>query len=527
MKKWMVSVLCVCLISLALPVSAHASTSNDDTVVVSTHGGETYMGTQSDWNDAWDSSNFTKVTNDDVNVSDDLIIKGGTVKDVSVSGENDLTIKGGTVGDATSDGDIIMSSGKADSLQAEGDIRISGGGVKNDVETDSGKVTLSGALTIGGKVEAQDVSVFAADSGSPTAVGDTVEFSRSMVLQGTKFNLHALDGQSSGVLTLDGCRGTVPALTSVTEIDANSDTSASMNADLTVDDIELSAGSRFATYGSVRVGKITGPGSLSFNAGKLTVEKGISDFPVFDLNGTAADGVTAFKANTGSISAGDAVVYGYGLSLSSGGDYDYFVLHASTGQGVSVSPSSVSVASGSPVTLTAAVSPQLSSFASGTQLCWKLIDPSSVFSISPSNNGDSTCTVRLMQPAGSSVYHATVAAYLADSNGNLLSGYKTAACAVTSSNTGSTGTAIPASTGLTLDTQTVTIPLGHKYCVLAVTSDTTPPKQMSYNSGVAVVGKASAYNYNGKIGWLYPITAVSGGGVTINIGGQRVLVTVA
>lgn len=527
MKKWMASVLCVCLLSLAVPVSAHASTSNDDTEVISTHGGDTYLGTQTDWNNTWNSSNFTNVTNDSVSVSNDLVIKGGTVKDVSVSGNNDLTIKGGTMDDASSDGDIIMTAGKADSLQADGDIRINGGAVKGDVETDTGKVTLTGALTIGGKLDARDVSVFAADSGSPTAVAGTVSFSDSMVLQGTKFSLHAIDGQNSGILTLDGCRGMVPSLTGVTEIDANSDTSASMNADLTVDDMELSRGSRFAANGSVKAGKISGPGTLIFSAGNLTVERSLTDFPTFDLNGTTADGVTAFKANTGSVSAGDAVVYGYNLSLSSGGDYDYFVIHPSTGQGVSVSPTSVSVASGSPVTLTAAVSPQLSSFASGTQLCWKLIDPSSVFSISPSNNGDSTCTVRLMQAPGSSVYHATVAAYLADSNGNLLSGYKTAACTVTSSNTASTGTAVPASTGLTLDTQTVTIPVGHKYCVLAVTNDATPPKQMSYNSGVAVVGKASAYSYNGKIGWLYPITAVSGGGVTINIGGQRVMVTVA
>lgn len=527
MKKWMVSVLCVSLLFLAVPISAHASTSDDDTVVISTHGGETYMGTQADWNDAWDSSNFTEVTNDDVNVSDDLIIKGGTVKDISVSGENDLTIKGGTMGDVTSDGDIIMSSGKADSLQASDDIRISGGAVKGDVETDTGKVSLTGALSIGGDVNAQNVAVFAADSGSPTVVNGTVEFSGSMVLQGTKFNLHAIDGQSSGVLTLDGCKGTVPALTSVTEIDANSDTSASMNADLTVDDIDLSAGSCFAAYGTVKVGNIAGPGTLMFNAGKLTVEKGISDFPVFDLNGTAADGVTAFKADTGALSAGDAVVYGYGLSLSSGGDYDSFVLHASTGQGVTISPASINVASGSPVTVKVTVSPALSNYASGTQLSWKLIDPYSAFSISPSTNGDGTCTVRLVQPAGSSVYHATLAAYLADTNGNILSGYKSAACAVTSSNTGSTGSAVPASAGLTLDTKTVTISLGHKYCVLAVTSDTTPPKQMSYNSNVAVVGKASPYNYNGRIGWLYPITAVSGGGVTVNIGGQTVLVTVA
>lgn len=524
MKKWMVSVLCVSLLFLSVPVSAYASVS-DDTEVISTHGGSTYLGTQADWNKTWDSSNFTDVTNDDVSVSDDLIFKGGTVKDITVSGDGDLTIRGGTADDVSSGGDIEMEGGKVDSLQSDRDIRMIAGSVKNDVETDNGKVTLEGALTVGGAVNAQDVSIFAADSGSPTAVAGTITFSGDMIMQGTKFNLHGIDGQSSGVISLEGCKGILPALTDVTEIDADADTSASTNANLEIEDFELASGARFAAYSTVTIGKISGPGTLIFNAGKLTVEDSLSNLPVFDLNGTASNGTTAFRAGSGSVSVGDAVVYGYGLSISTSGSYNYFTLQAPSGDGVAVSPASVSVASGSPVTVKVSASPAISSFASGTQLCWKLIDPSSAFSISPSTTGDSTCTVRLTQPSGSSVYHATLAAYLADANGNLLTGYKTAACAVTSSNTSSTGTA-PVS-GLTLDTKAVTIPRGHKYCALAITNSSTPPYQMSYNSAVAVVGKASAYNYNGKVGWLYPITAVSAGGVTINIGGQTVLVTVS
>lgn len=521
MKKWMVSVLCVSLLFLSMPVSAYASVS-DDTEVISTHGGSTYLGTQADWNKTWDSSNFTDVTNDDVSASDDLIFKGGTVKDITVDGDGELTIKGGTADDVSCDGDIEMEGGKVDSLQADGDIRIIAGSVKGDVETDTGKVTLEGALTVGGNVDAQDVSVFAADSGSATAVAGTITFSGGLIIQGSKFNLHGIDGQNSGVISLEGCKGILPGLTDVTEIDADSDTSASTNADLEIEDLELASGARFAAYGSVTADTISGPGTLIFNVGKLTVTDSLSELPVFDLNGTASSGVTAFKAGSGSVSVGDAVVYGYGLSLSTSGNYNYFTLQAASGDGVSVSPASVSVASGSPVTVKVSVSPALSSYASGTQLCWKLVDPSSAFSISPSTTGDSTCTVRLTQPSGSSVYHATLAAYLADANGNLLPGYKTAACAVTSSNTSSTGTS-----GLTLDTQTVTIPLGHKYCALAITGSSTPPKQMSYNSAVATVGKASAYNYNGKVGWLYPITAVSRGCVTIDIGGQKVMATVS
>jgi hypothetical protein len=520
MKKLMATVLCVSLLFFAVPIAVHADT--DDEEVVSTHGSKTYLGTYSDWQDTWDEDNFTDVTGEDVDVSNDLVIKNGKIGAVSVSGDSNLTIRGGTMGDVSCDGDIQMNAGKANSLQCSGDISISGGSVSEDVNADGG-VYLAGPMTLGGDVEGNDVQLDATNSSGTVAVAGDVSFSGDMTLSGSHYHMNKIDGQSSGTLQLQSCTGTLPAIDDMTAVTADEGSVVTTSQNLQFDSLSLSDGARFSTTGTLTVGTLSGPGTLIFNAGKLTVQDNLSDLPVFDLNGTASTGTTVFRASSGSVSVGDAIVYGYGLSLSSSGDYNYFSLQASSGDGVSVSPASVSVASGSPVTVKVSVSPALSNYTSGTQLCWKLTDPSSAFSISPSTTGDGTCTVRLTQPSGSSVYRATLAAYLADSNGNLLSSYKTAACAVTSSSASST----TVSSGLTLDTKTVTISLGHKYCVLAITGDSTPPKQLSYNSAVATVGKASAYNYNGKVGWLYPITAVSGGGVTVNIGGQTVLVTIS
>jgi hypothetical protein len=81
-------------------------------------------------------------------------------------------------------------------------------------------------------------------------------------------------------------------------------------------------------------------------------------------------------------------------------------------------------------------------------------------------------------------------------------------------------------TSVSLDTTSASIPIGCTYYVLAITDSNTPPAQMSYNSAIAVVGQAKAYNYNGKIGWLYSVKAVTKGGVTIDIGGQKMFVVV-
>ena len=500
MKKLAPLVLSLSLLFISFPMAAHATSS--DTEVINTHGSKTYMGTYEDWNDTWDSDNFTDVTDEDIDASSDLIIRGGKVGDVTVDDEADLTIKGGTMSDVSSDGAIDMSGGKADSLQATDEIEVSGGAVAGDVESDD-TVTLTGPLTVGGTVSATDVEVRAADSGGTTAVSDGVSFSGRMTVEGSHYSLGTVDGQSDGTLEFASSSGSLPAITDVAEVSLESGSRISTGSSLDIDSLSISDDSVFTASSPLTVGSVSGPGVLSFDAGELTVTAGLSNLPIFHLNGTPAAGTTAFKANTGAVSTGDVLVFGYSLTKSTySSSYDGFVLSAPAGNGVTLSSSSLSLAGGSPATLTATVTPALSNFASGTQLCWKLIDPSSKFTISP-NSGNNTCAVSVSD--SSAVYQATLAAYLADLNGNVLSGYRTASCTLTASPAGT-------ASSFTSDTHTpVAIQKGKKY--QARVSSSSYPNVVAGTGGIVSVRLASRSGND----YYFAFTAVKSGSTGIYV----------
>lgn len=517
MKKLAAAVLSVAVFLFCLPLSAHAS--SDETQVIDTHGSKTYQGSYSDWDDrTWDADNFTDVTGEDIDTDNDLIIKGGTVGNVDVGGESDLQIYSGTMSDVTCDGDISMSGGKADSLDAQGDARLSDGTVVKDVKAEDGTVTLSGKVSVGGEVDGQNVTVYATGSSRSVNVKGTVSFSGNMDLEGPQYSFGGIDGQSSGTLELKRDAGTLPAISSLTGLSMDSGSQAVTSHALNVDTLSLADGSELCTSSTVAVGTLSGPGVLSFRAGSLTVNSGISSNPVFVLQNNPPDGSTVFQAKAGTVSANQATIFGYGLSESSSGsnsgDYHKFILQAASGAGVKVTPASTVLPVGKSATVKASVTPPLSQLPDGTKLSWKLIDPSGNFSITPQSDSPSCIVNRTASQ--NSAGPVTLAAYLSDINGNLLPGYATGVCTLTASG----------SSSLSLDTQAVSIPVGSTYSVLAVTDLQTPPVQMSYNSSIAIVGKAKAYSCNGKSGWLYPITALSKGGVTIAIGDQKVSVTV-
>lgn len=519
MKRIIISLLCLSTLFISVPVAADAVSSS--TEVINKHGSETYMGTYASWNKSWDEDNFTEVTDEDIDTDEDLIIKGGTVGNVTVSDGSGLTISGGTMEDVSCEGNIEMSGGKANSLQSDEDITVSGGKVSEDVDADN-SVTLDGGLSVGGGVSAEDVTVEATDSSGKTAVEENISFTGEMILEGSYYSIGEIDGQDSGTLELADSAGTLPDLMNVTGLSLTADSRISTSDSFDINSLSISGGSEFIAGSTVNVGTVAGPGALAFSAGKLTIGEGISDSPVFDLSGTAAVGVMAFKADSGSVSTDEPVIFGYGLSKDSSSDYyDYFTLTSPTGSGVTLNSSSITVPAGSAVTVAATISPSLSQLPDGTQLCWKLLDPNSKFTITSSASAY-TCSVYFPSSSDSTVYRATLAAYLADSSGNVLTDYRSALCTITSSPASSAA----ASSGISLDTRTVKIPVGHKYYVLAITNANTPPLQISYNSAIAVTGKASAYSYQGRTGWLYPVTAIARGGVTINIGGQTFVATV-
>jgi hypothetical protein len=519
MKKLMAVVMSMAVLLIAMPVSVSAT--SDDTQVINKHGSGTYMGTYEDWNNSsWDSDDFTEVTGEDIDCSDDLIIKGGKVGTVTVSDESSLTIYDGTMSDVESDGNITMSGGTADSLTSnDDDISISGGTVRGDVDAD-GSVTLSGKLAVGGSVTCTDVTAYATGSTGSTSVSGEISFSGTMELQGTNYKFGTIDGQSSGTLEFKNYNGTLPTISKLNALSVCSGSIVTTSGSAEIGTLNLEDNAEFATTATLTADTINGPGALVINAGGLTVNSGVSDYPVLEFNGSVGDGTTAFQAKSGTVSIGNMIVFGYSLTKQdSNVGFDTFVLKSLTGDGVTLNSSSVSVSSGQYATVTATVTPSLSSLVNGAKLQWKLIDSSSKFSIASDSN-DNSCKIYLSSSAGTSAYSARLAVYLVDSSGAFLTDYKSASCSISSS------ASTVSSSGTSLDTSAVSISVGHTYSVLAVTSSKTPPVQMSYNSAVAVVGKATAYNYNGKAGWLYPVKAIAKGGVTIDIGGQKMITTV-
>jgi hypothetical protein len=64
--------------------------------------------------------------------------------------------------------------------------------------------------------------------------------------------------------------------------------------------------------------------------------------------------------------------------------------------------------------------------------------------------------------------------------------------------------------------------------VLARTNDSTAPHSMSYNSSIATVGAGKAVkDSSGNPAWIYPVTGVGKGQVTIDIGGAKMIANVS
>jgi hypothetical protein len=516
MRKLAAVLLSATILLLAVPLKVSAVSS--DTEVINQHGAKTYIGTYSDWSKkSWNSDNFTEVTGDDIDCSGTLIIQSGKLGNVTVRDNSDLTIYNGTMTDVDVDGSISMSGGTVNTLSSNEDINLSGGTVKGDVEAHDG-VTLSGKSTIGGSVTGNDVTVYALSNIASVTVSNDVSFSNVMILEGSYYKFGNIDGQSSGKLEFENFTGTIPAFSNVQKLSVDTYSSVTAASALDLDTLTIGENAQFVTTAALTVGTIEGPGTLISNVENLTVNFGVFGNPVFDFNGSEKDGIAVFKAKSETVSAGDITIYGYGLNKETGTDgYDTFALQALTGDGVTLDPSFAKVGSGKYITVKATVAPSLSGLADGSKLYWKLINPSSNFSVTPDINSN-TCRVNLSSSAGATACKATLGAYLADINGNVLSEYKSASCLIVSANT--------ADSGISLDTTSVSIPLGRTYFVLAVTDSQTPPAAVSYNSAVARVGKAVAYHSSSKDGWLYPVTAVARGGVTIDIGGQKMFVSV-
>lgn len=436
MKKTGKAILCAAVLMAAIPFSAPvpARAGSCVTQVIGTRGSRTYMGIYDAWaGKKWDPDNFTDVTGEDVDDSGPLIIRGGTVGNVTLSGGiADLTVYGGSVADVQCDGSIDVFGGSTGSLSSEEDVSIHNGAVRGNVEARKA-VTLIGRATISGEISGNDVNVYATGATGYVTVSGTVSFSGVMTLTGSSHSFAGLDGQSSGTLKISGFAGELPAITGTEGICMEAGSTASVDSDLGIHTLTLADGSDFAAFAKLAADTVTGPGIVTVHPGSLTVNSGVSNFPMIDFYGGGADGLPAFSAKSGAVSAGGVLSFGYGFikHAASDGTFDSFALRTLSGNGVSLNTPSAVLKEGKSVSVKASVTPGLSRMAEGTQLCWKLIDPYSAFSITP-NPSEGSCEIHLQDSLNTKPpVKADLAVYLADRNGNLLQNYKSALCTVT------------------------------------------------------------------------------------------------
>nr|WP_319487215.1 hypothetical protein [uncultured Caproiciproducens sp.] len=516
MKKIISVLLSLAVIVMSAPVAVQAAT--QDAGIVDKHGAKTYLGTASDWGTTWDEDNFTEVTDKDVTFPGNLTIKAGEVKDISVSGSNSkLTITSGTMDDIDCDGTVDVTAGTIGSIESNGDMALKGGTIKRNAQSYQ-KVTISGKVTVGGSVIGQDV-VSLGNTGA--TISGSLQAGNTITLTGNALKAKEINGESTAELDIKGYKGKLPTIVDMSSIVVDGSSSVTANGNVVAGNLTIQQKGEFVTTSLLELYTLTGPGTLSFNAGKLTIHNGITGKPLLNFNNAVKSGVTAFKADNGMVREDDVRLYDYELNRESNDDYDKFVLTGAMKEGITLNKSSLAVDGKTQGSVVASVKPSFSEFAAGTKLVWELHGETSAFTISSSGL---TCKVSANSSLTGS-YKATLVAYLVDGKGDRLTDYKSDSCILSCGT--SSGTQDQPDSGMTLDTYTVTIGAGSTYWVLADTNSKTAPVPMSYNSSVATVGAAAAYNKNGKIGWIYPVTGVAKGEVTIDIGGQKMITTIA
>ena len=435
MKKSGKALLCAALLTAAIPFSASAPVSAGSCVtqVIGTRGSKSYMGTYDAWAaKKWNPDDFTDVTGEDVDYSGPLMIRGGTVGNVTLSGDlADLTVYGGSSADIQCDGSIDVLGGSTGSLSSEDDVSIRNGTVRGNVEARD-TVRLIGRASVSGDVSGNDVDVYATSGSGPVTVSGTTAFSGVMTLFGPNHSFGGLDGQSSGTLKISGFAGVLPSVASAEGISMEANSAASVSGSLSLRALTLAEGSDLAVLSGLSVDTLTGPGAVTIRPGGLMINSGAVNSPVIDFYGAGADGVSAFSAKSGAVSANSVLSFGYGFIRNSAanGMSDGFTLKALSGNGVSLGASSAVLRAGKSVSVKARVTPGLPEMPKGTQLCWKLIDPYSVFAITP-NASDGSCNIRLQDFRDTTTTaKADLAVYLADSSGSPLLNCRSALCMV-------------------------------------------------------------------------------------------------
>ena len=510
MKKTIGAMIFLFALLFCFPCGARAANSGSN--VIDMRGTRTYLGTAADWAKPWDASKFTDVTGKDVNCDGDLTVKAGLVKSI----------------DAES-GSVTFTGGTALNVGAFGDITISGGTVRGNVDSGGGNIVFNGNLGIGGTLNAAQSVTFSSgkvtvggsvraayvtfNSGVGASIAGNVTGYGTIKIGDCTLRAGSLDSVSAGELEITGYKGALPKLVNTADIVVDENVRVVCRQPLQAHSLSLKHGSEFVGYGEVTLDTLDGPGTLCVSPGALTVHYNITDLPTLVFNAPAGNGATAFQSDGWSISTSAVTVYGYDLVESSSGSHNVYRLDSSGYPGLAFDTHSVSLGDKGSATIRVEVAPGISQYADGTKIVWELHGDSAGITMSAA---DKTCNVSSNGTASGS-HRAVVAAYLVDRNGTYLSGYRADSCIVTQS-TGS---------DYKLDTTTVSVLSGGRYGILAMGGNGVKPAASSSDGSIATLGAGQeTTDKSGNKAWLFTVTGGKSGAATIDIGGQKVAVSV-
>ncbi len=529
-KAFSAAFLSLALLTACLPFGTARARAADSAYTVAMHGSKTYLGLSSDWGKKWDESNFEDVTDDPVECPGSLTVKAGSVESVDADGDR-LTVSGGTVGDVRCSGSVTVTGGAVKSVRAGDDVRVTKVDIRRDVVSDSGDVTLSGTLRVGGDVSAGgnvsfgsgkvtvagsvDAAQVTFGTGTTVSVSGPVKASETVRLNSCTLSADGIDGDDTGTLEIDGYKNPLPDLQNFEEIVVEAGTKALTDRRITAGSLRIENNAEFTSYDPLELDRVEGPGVLCVDSGELTLHDEVSGSPRLVFNDDAGNGDIAFRADGGAVSETSFLVFGYDLEESSSGGTEVFRLALPGSDGLTLSRSSAAVAPGQPAAVTATVRPKLSDYASDTKIVWELHGDAAAFSKSSSG---ASCTVSASSQS-SGQHRAVLVAYLADRYGDPLEGYRSDSCVLT--------TGASANGSVRLDTSVVSVLVGDRYGVLAVTDSATMPAAVSDSPSVASVSAGrSVRSSGGEAAWFYTVSGVSAGSTTVRIAGLPMAVKV-
>lgn len=426
-----------------------------------------------------------------VNINDskvgDIKAKKGSA---DISGES-------TIGNVECDGDVIVSSGSVGDIKSKGAVTIDAN--DDDKTTNVGKVQASGKIDINNDDSKVAIkSLFAREDAS------------SFALTGDNITVGTIDfDYRDATLSIGDYQGKLPSPVNgkhatIETTDEKADVSFTGAA--TVDNLDLNDSSKVAFDTSLKVGDISGSGSVKLPLGSLYVTSSVSGSPVLKFSNDFKVGDTAFKADSDTVDVDDFDGFGFTVSKSTGSSIDTFKIASAKFAGLLITPSSARIAKGTQYaqTFKASAYPSGTVIPSGDKVAWDFSGSDTNFKYTANADGSYTVEVIAVDPSFASENTGKVIAKLVDANGDEDTDFTETDCTVTA-------LATPDSTFTSDTPATLTVAQGANYTFKITTLDGKEPT-FSVGSNAFTVTKM------GKSGNSYFFKITATGAVKTSVG---------